>query len=193
MGRRRSEGCRDAEGYPCRQRPSSPRPSSPSLPPARREKREKSEDDFTESDQPNSDPLFLLYCRQEEPERYHQTMRVPSKGALVRAKRLRRILTPSEEAIWEHLRDRKLLGLKFRRQVPVGPYVADFYCYELRLVLELDGSIHEEASQISHDVTRDANLEALGFRVLRFTNQEATDNPETLLDTIRRLYLRRTS
>jgi very-short-patch-repair endonuclease len=65
-------------------------------------------------------------------------MRVPSKGALVRAKRLRRILTPSEEAIWEHLRDRKLLGLKFRRQVPVGPYVADFYCYELRLVLELD-------------------------------------------------------
>jgi very-short-patch-repair endonuclease len=120
-------------------------------------------------------------------------MRVPSKGALVRAKRLRRILTPSEEAIWEHLRDRKLLGLKFRRQVPVGPYVADFYCYELRLVLELDGSIHEEASQISHDVTRDANLEALGFRVLRFTNQEATDNLDTLLDTIRRLYLRRTS
>jgi very-short-patch-repair endonuclease len=109
--------------------------------------------------------------------RYHRCMRVPSKGALVRAKRLRRISTPSEDAIWELLRDRKLLGLKFRRQVPIGPYVADFYCYELRLVLEIDGSIHEEDSQIAHDRNRDANLEALGFRLLRFTNRDADEKP----------------
>jgi len=119
-------------------------------------------------------------------------MRIPSKGALVRAKRLRRVSTSSEDALWGHLRDRKLLGLKFRRQVPIGPYVADFYCYELRLVLELDGSIHEEDSQISHDRNRDANLMALGFRVLRFTNREAHEDLETLLETIRCLYLRRT-
>ncbi|MFY9822098.1 MAG: DUF559 domain-containing protein [Thermoanaerobaculia bacterium] len=120
-------------------------------------------------------------------------MRIPNKGALVRAKRLRRICTPTEEALWEHLRDRKLLGLKFRRQVPIGPYVADFYCYELKLVLELDGSIHEEGSQISHDMNRDANLEALGFRVLRFTNRDVRDRLDALLGTIRRLYQRRST
>src|SRR4029077_14693065 len=123
--------------------------------------------------------------------RYHHPVRIPNKGTLVRAKRLRRICPPTEEALWEHLRDRKLLGLKFRRQVPIGPYVADFYCYELKLVLELDGSIHEEDSQICHDRNRDANLEALGFRILRFTNREVHDHLEALLGTIRRLYQRR--
>jgi very-short-patch-repair endonuclease len=123
--------------------------------------------------------------------RYHQPMRVPSPGALVRAKRLRRISTPAEEALWEHLRDRKLLGLKFRRQVPVGPYVADFYCYELRLILELDGLVHEGDSQIRHDVNRDGNPEALGFRILRFTNREVHAHLESVLETIRGLYQRR--
>jgi len=118
-------------------------------------------------------------------------MRVPNPGALVRAKRLRRIATPAEEALWVHLRDRKLLGLKFRRQVPVGPYVADFYCYELRLILELDGPVHEEDAQIRHDVNRDANLEALGFRILRFTNREVHAHPESVLETICGLYQRR--
>ncbi|MBW8874114.1 MAG: endonuclease domain-containing protein [Acidobacteria bacterium] len=99
--------------------------------------------------------------------------------------------TPSEESLWEHLRDRRLLGLKFRRQVPIGPYVADFYCHELRLILELDGSIHEEKSQISHDVNRDANLQVLGYRVLRATNREIHEHLESVLETIRDLYYRR--
>ncbi|HYX23446.1 MAG TPA: endonuclease domain-containing protein [Thermoanaerobaculia bacterium] len=118
-------------------------------------------------------------------------MRVPNKGALVRARRLRRISTASEDAFWEHLRDRKLLGLKFRRQVPIGPYVADFYCHEMRLIVELDGSIHEERAQVSHDVNRDANLRALGYRVLRFTNGQIHENLETILETIRDLYYHR--
>jgi very-short-patch-repair endonuclease len=118
-------------------------------------------------------------------------MCVPTPGALVRAKRLRQISTPAEEALWAHLRDRKLLGLKFRRQVPVGPYVADFYCHEMRLILELDGPVHEGGSQIRHDVNRDANLEALGFRILRFTNREVHSYLESVLETIRGLYLRR--
>jgi very-short-patch-repair endonuclease len=99
--------------------------------------------------------------------------------------------TRSEEALWEHLRDRQFLGLKFRRQVPIGPYVADFYCHELRLVLELDGSIHDEKSQISHDVNRDANLQALGFRVLRVTNREIQDHLDSVLESLRNLYHRR--
>ncbi len=93
--------------------------------------------------------------------------------------------------MWEHLRDRKFLGLKFRRQTPIGPYVADFFCHELRLVLEVDGSVHEEKAQISHDVNRNANLEALGFRILRVTNHEVRENLDAVLETIRSLYLRR--
>jgi very-short-patch-repair endonuclease len=111
-------------------------------------------------------------------------MRVPNRGALALAKRLRQISTGSEEALWERLRDRQLLGLKLRRQVPIGPYIADFYCHELRL---------EEKAQISHDVNRDANLRALGYRVLRVTNREIQDHLESVLEAIRHLYRHRTS
>jgi very-short-patch-repair endonuclease len=100
-------------------------------------------------------------------------------------------LTPSEEILWARLRDRQVVGLKFRRQVPIGPYVADFFCHELRLVLELDGSIHEEESQITHDENRDANLRVLGYRILRFANRLVHEDIEFILETIRRLYQNR--
>jgi len=106
-------------------------------------------------------------------------------GNLGRAKRLRQESTPAEEALWERLRDRGFLGLKFRRQVPIGPYVADFYCHERKLVLELDGGIHEEERQKVHDENRDANLKALGFRIVRFTNDELMEDPDSFLDKVR--------
>jgi very-short-patch-repair endonuclease len=124
--------------------------------------------------------------------RYDLAVRIPNKDALVRAKRLREVSTPSEQALWAHLRGGQVLGLKFRRQAPIGPYIADFFCHELRLVLELDGSIHEEESQIAHDDNRDANLQALGYRILRFTNQDVRDDVESILEAIRRLYRNRT-
>ncbi len=100
-------------------------------------------------------------------------------GNLGRAKRLR------QEALWERLRDRKFLGLKFRRQVPIGPYVADFYCHERKLVLELDGGVHDGERQKVHDGNRDANLKALGFRIVRFTNDELLEDPDSFLDKVR--------
>jgi len=115
-------------------------------------------------------------------------MRDSNRGALVRARRLRRVATAAEEALWECLRDRRFLGLKFRRQAPVGPYVADFLCHELRLVVELDGAIHDQPTQISHDSNRDANLKALGYRVLRFTNHQTQNDLETVLETLRALH-----
>jgi very-short-patch-repair endonuclease len=115
-------------------------------------------------------------------------VRNPNKDALGRAKSLRRVSTPSEEALWARLRDRQVVGLKFRRQVPIGPYVADFFCHELRLVLELDGSIHEEEFQIVHDENRDANLQALGYRILRFPNRIVREDIESILGAIRRLF-----
>jgi len=93
--------------------------------------------------------------------------------------------------LWARLRGNQLHGLKFRRQVPIGPYVADFFCHELRLVLELDGSVHEEKAQIAHDTNRDANLNALGYRVLRFTNQQIAEDLDAVLESIAQLRHRR--
>jgi very-short-patch-repair endonuclease len=101
-------------------------------------------------------------------------MPFPRKSTLIRARRLREESTPAEQALWEWLRDRQFMGLKFRRQFPIGPYVADFYCHSLKLVVELDGGIHE------------ANLGALGYSVLRFTNQQILESPQTALAEIAR-------
>jgi very-short-patch-repair endonuclease len=120
-------------------------------------------------------------------------VRLPNKNALTRAKRLRQTFTPAEETLWSRLRDRRFLGLKFRRQAPIGPYVADFLCHEMRLVLELDGSVHLEPHQISHDQNRDANLQALGYRILRFTNEQLQNDLDSILEAIRHLYQTRTA
>ena len=106
------------------------------------------------------------------------------RGSRIRAQALRRADTPAEEKLWEILRDRKVLGLKFRRQHPVGPYVADFYCHELKLILEIDGSVHNEAQQMAHDQNRDANLTTLGYTILRFTNDEVFLDVRDVLNRI---------
>ena len=124
--------------------------------------------------------------------RYSMEVRFRDQGTVVRAKGLRRASTGAEERLWDHLRDRRFLGLKFRRQAPVGPYVADFLCHDMKLVLELDGSIHEGERQIAHDLNRDANLQALGYRVLRFTNDQVENDLESILNTLRNLYQTRT-
>jgi very-short-patch-repair endonuclease len=118
-------------------------------------------------------------------------MPVSRESARFRARLLRQESTPAEEALWELLRDRQLLGLKFRRQVPIGSYVADFYCHEMRLVLELDGEVHEGDRQKAHDINRDHNLAALGYRVLRFTNCEALEQPATILQRLKTLFQHR--
>jgi uroporphyrinogen-III synthase len=70
--------------------------------------------------------------------------------------------------MWILLRDRKLRGLKFRRQFPVASFVLDFCCYELRMAVELDGEVHSSGHQARHDQNRDAFLKSLGYLVLRF-------------------------
>ncbi|MEO6191836.1 MAG: DUF559 domain-containing protein [Thermoanaerobaculia bacterium] len=86
------------------------------------------------------------------------------------ARDLRKRQTPAEKALWKILRDRRLRELKFRRQFPIDPFVADFCCWELRLVIELDGEIHAEAQQAARDRERDAFLRGSGFMILRFSN-----------------------
>jgi very-short-patch-repair endonuclease len=91
-----------------------------------------------------------------------------------RALRLRRGDTDAEARIWAALRDRRLGGWKWRRQVPVGPYVADFLCAAGKLVVELDGSQHDV--QASYDARRTAYLATRGLTVLRFDNRDALTN-----------------
>ncbi len=86
-----------------------------------------------------------------------------------------------EKKLWALLRDRRFAGHKFRRQVPIGRYFADFACYESRLVVELDGSQHLESVR---NTRRDAELKARGFRVLRVWNTELNDNRDGVLEAI---------
>jgi 2-isopropylmalate synthase len=97
------------------------------------------------------------------------------------ARSLRRSATDAERLMWGLLRDRRLNGIKFRRQVPIGPYVADFASITHLLVVELDGSPHAESTR---DARRDAFLRAKGWRVLRFWNNDVMGNRESVLECI---------
>lgn len=97
---------------------------------------------------------------------------------------MRKALTPAENILWQQLRNRKLNGLKFKRQHSIGNYIADFYCASLKLVIELDGGVHNLKEQKEKDILRDQNLHELGFKVLRFTNDEALYNIEYILESI---------
>jgi len=94
------------------------------------------------------------------------------------SKHLRRRLTDAERLLWKALRNRQLNGDKFRRQVPIGNYVADFVCVEKHLVVEVDGGQHLDNEK---DAERTVSLESKGFRVLRFWNNEVLQNLEGVL------------
>ena len=103
----------------------------------------------------------------------------------IRARRLRRGQTYGEVLLWRLLRDRRLTGLKFRRQVPPGPYTVDFVCFERRLVLELDGGVHEAPFfDGEREAARDAWLSDRGFRVLRFRNSDVEHRPYAVIERI---------
>ena len=99
-----------------------------------------------------------------------------------RAKELRKDQTKAEAILWEKLRNRKLSGHKFRRQQPIGPFIVDFYCRKSKLVIELDGGIHQ--AQKGYDTARTQWLEDNSFTVLRFLNQEVEENIEAVFSTI---------
>jgi very-short-patch-repair endonuclease len=91
-------------------------------------------------------------------------------------------MTKHEKILWKALRAKRFLGYKFRRQVPIGPFIADFYCSSAKLIVELDGGEHAERSD--YDCQRDTYLRAHGSTVLRFWNGEVTTNLEGVLEMI---------
>jgi very-short-patch-repair endonuclease len=99
-------------------------------------------------------------------------------------RRLRQKNTRAEELLWEKLRAKRLNGLKFRRQHPIGRYIADFYCAEAHLVIELDGSVHHIKDQKAYDKVRQEIIEVRGIRVLRIRNKEVERDIEKTLKRI---------
>ena len=102
---------------------------------------------------------------------------------LARARTLRRQSSDAESVLWHHLRARRLLGYKFRRQVVIEPYIVDFVCLEASLIIEADGGQHSE--RLAYDVGRTVWLESMGYRVIRFWNHEILGDLQSVLEQIR--------
>ena len=96
-------------------------------------------------------------------------------------RRLRSALTPAEAALWDVLQQSKLDDRKFRRPHSIGSYIVDFYCASERMVVELDGAVHDGTAQAKQDVVRTRFLESLGLRVVRIENREVFNNPDGVL------------
>lgn len=103
--------------------------------------------------------------------------------ALARVRTLRRNATETETLLWSRLRNRQLEGFKFRHQVWLGPFIADFYCKEAKLIIEVDGSQHSERAKYDH--RRSEYLAQQGNRILRFWNNEVLENLDGVLIAIR--------
>jgi 5-methyltetrahydrofolate--homocysteine methyltransferase len=101
------------------------------------------------------------------------------------ARHMRHQPTRAEDVLWQWLRNRRVGGAKFRRQHTIKKFIVDFVCIEQHLIIEVDGSIHEQPEQAEYDQQRQALLESYGFRVLRFTNAEVLQSTEEVVNVIR--------
>jgi len=105
-----------------------------------------------------------------------------------RRRELRNRPTDAEHYLWYALRGAQLDGRKFRRQHGIGPYIVDFFCAEEKLIIELDGDIHDVPEVKEHDRAREEYLTSLGFRILRFENAQALGDPTMMLEKIRSMW-----
>lgn len=111
-------------------------------------------------------------------------MRDDEKQSRTFAKQLRRKMPRSEALLWSHIRKGAVNDARFRRQHPIGPYIADFACVAAKLVVEVDGYTHWTSEQLEHDTRRTRYLSERGWRVLRVTSADVYDNLSGVWDTI---------
>jgi very-short-patch-repair endonuclease len=116
-------------------------------------------------------------------EQNDPTWRVSSR-VRANARALRKNSTDAERALWSEVRDHRLNGAGFRRQVPIGNYIADFVCHSAKLVIELDGGQHFSDQAEKKDAARTTVIEANGFQVIRFSNHDVMTNRAGVLETI---------
>ena len=103
---------------------------------------------------------------------------------LIFAKSIRHTATDAENLMWQLFRNKRFMNLKFRRQHVIAPYIVDFFCHELGLVIELDGSQHGTDDAVEYDAERTQFLEALGLKVVRYWNHEVLGNTEVVLEDL---------
>lgn len=103
------------------------------------------------------------------------------------ARTLRKDMTPGEKVLWKKIRRKKFHGLKFRRQVPIGPYVVDFLCVEKKLIIEIDGDSHYDPGAQERDLKRETYLRSHRFHVLRIGNRQTIQELENVLTMIARV------
>jgi len=106
----------------------------------------------------------------------------PDPQLLIFAKSMRHTATDAEHLMWQVLRAKRFMNLKFRRQHVIKPYIVDFYCHEIGLVIELDGSQHGTDDAIEYDAERTQFLEALGLTVVRYWNYDVLGRTDLILD-----------
>jgi len=107
------------------------------------------------------------------------------KDLILLSRELRKNMTKAEEILWSHLRKHKLEGVIFRRQHPIDIFIVDFYSHKYKLVIEVDGGIHERSDIKERDENRTSELENFGLKVIRFTNEELIHDIEKVLALIR--------
>ncbi len=111
--------------------------------------------------------------------------KIHSREELIkRRKELRNNATDAEKRLWLFLKNKQLNGRKFVRQHSIGKYIVDFYCYEEKLIIELDGEQHKETEQMKYDEERTSYLRSLNYKVIRFNNMEVLFDTDTVLDKI---------
>jgi len=120
-------------------------------------------------------------------EDYNDNLHKGAIGKLYEyGRELRHSATKAEKILWEYLRNRNLDGLKFRRQHPIDKFIADFYCHEKKLVVELDGAVHDDKMNAQYDEARTYELKGSGIIVIRFRNSEVENNISFVLNEIRK-------
>jgi very-short-patch-repair endonuclease len=97
---------------------------------------------------------------------------------------MRKSMTPAEKILWEKLRNRQIKGFRFRRQHPLKDFIVDFFCYDAMLVIEVDGSVHDEIKQKERDQQRTLILKRLGIKEIRFTNEDVIHHTDQVINKI---------
>jgi very-short-patch-repair endonuclease len=116
-----------------------------------------------------------------------EKMHASANGRLFEyARALRKKMTPAESILWEHIRNKKL-GAKFRRQHPIEAYILDFYCHELKVGIEVDGSIHEYGDNKLYDTYRTLHLKEYDIKIIRFRNEEVLNNLDEVIARLKNL------
>jgi len=115
------------------------------------------------------------------------TVYIKKKPKVTFARSLRKDQTPGEKVLWRKIRERRFHGLKFRRQVPIGPYIVDFLCVEKNLIIEIDGDSHYGQGAQERDAKREAYLQVQGFDILRVGNRQVTQELDTVLAKLGRM------